>query len=338
MRIERNLPLTEIDLSDPDSKVDSVDMLADYFELLAFFSSDSISFPENFEDEYESHEDELEYDEYGSEEKDKYANDDGLLDEVERKIIERKHILQDTYPFIVDSDSEMLTFKKEGLTCGQVAYILSLLLSNICESSDKYSSRILLGTSDEIGKLQTYFECFGVAAMASEVCGKVLAASSLIFDGSTDFNELENVARTLESMKFYPNNYSPGCQDDGGLYVFAARLYSDGLPGCSAALAQVVTGKNWEDKAARGASEVMSMWLSKEKLIITRNYSIIPFAKSKGHEFERWIYQYGQILHRMRLPLRVEQALSDREEDIPVEVVKQIDNARTWVMSHSADE
>ena len=329
MKSKLAFPIGKIDLSSNEKQIDSIDTMADYFELSAYFSVGPISFPENFDDEYGMTNDETE-----TGVKSRFEDEDGLLKKIEKKIVQRKDILQDVYPFEIDEEDEILECQKSNFSYGQIAYLLSVILTNIGSSSSMLYGTNLYPENCEIVQMRRYFECFGVAAMAAEIGGKSWAVGSPRPDRSSFFNKLRSIENTLGFIKFDPQRYARKNQKDGGVDVFAARMYPDGLPGILTAIAQVATGKNWQKKARGETDAFMSMWFRPSKLVRTQRYNIIPFAKSEGLDFEYWCHEYGLILHRMRLPVRVEQAFRNHRGDIPDDVVGKINDARVWIKSY----
>lgn len=329
MKSKLAFPIGKIDLSSNEKRIDSIEMMADYFELSTFFSDGCISFPANFDHEYE-----MKIDDTKTGVKNKFEDEDGLLRWVERKIVQRKDILKEAYPFKIDEEEEILYFQKSDFSYGQVAYLLPLILANIGSSSSMLHGTSLYPVNCEIIQMRRYFECIGAAAMAAEINGKTWAVGSPRPDGSSFFDKLTSIADTLGFIKFKRKPYARGHQQDGGIDVFAAHMYPDGLPGFLTAIAQVASGKNWEEKAKSDTSGFMSMWFMHSELIVTQRYNIIPFSKSEGADFSYWCHEYGLILHRMRLPLSVEQAFRDRRDDISDDIVGKIDDAHAWLKSY----
>ena len=323
---------------DSDRRKPDHDLLTDYLELCAYFSRSEISILDNIENKIELNEHE-EGDDIDS----KMKNEDGPLDEIVRKIADRKDNLKDAYPFVIDINSATLRYKGENLSHGQCAYILSLVLSNIYGTSKIFEKSELHPTKREERILRKYFEYFSVAALAVETNGHAWQFGSPRIGEKKFLKKLERVCKFL-GLIYRPVEFAPKHQKDSGIDVISARPYRDNLPGYIFAIGQVSTGGNWRKKRVLGNDEFKETWLSRDVPISSSLiYHIIPFARSR-HDFFRDCIIFERILHRTRLPFLVNKAAQlnrvncitmSSDDSVLIEAYEELSKAIEWIKSYS---
>lgn len=332
MSSKLQFPYGEFDRENPN-----LDLLADFFELCAYFSKEKISIPENFGDKFQILQD--------GEDSDigvKLDSEDGPLDEVVRKIADRRSDLENAYPFVIDTNNITLRYKGEDLSHGQCAYILSLVLSNIYGTSKIFESSELHPTKQEATILRRYFEYFSVAALAAETNGHAWQFGSPRIGERSFKKKLEKVCRFL-GLKYRPVEFAPSNQKDSGIDVLSARPYRDNLPGFIFAIGQVSTSKYWRSRRILGNDEFKEIWLSRDvPMGSSLIYHVIPFARSR-HDFFHDCVIYNRILHRTRLPFlvnkaahlnRIECITMSSDGGVLVEAYEELSKAIEWVKSY----
>ena len=328
-----SFPYEQLDREEPN-----LDLLADFFELYAYFSSEKISIPDNFGDKFQILQDDEDRD-IGA----KLDSEDGPLDEVVRKIADRSNDLENAYPFVIDATNTTLRYRKEDLSYGKCAYILSLVLSNMYGKSGILKDSDLKPTKSEEVYLRRYFEYFSTAAMAVEINGHSWIFASPRPDRTKFLEKLKRVCNFL-GLIYDRSCYAPKNQKDSGIDVLSARPYRDNLPGFIYAIAQVSTGQDWKSKGVIRESEFLNFWTSRDVPVVSPLiYHIIPFARSK-HELFRDCTRFERILHRTRLPLLVEKATylnrtseikSLYDSGVLVEAYEELSEAADWVREYS---
>ena len=102
----------------------------------------------------------------------------------------------------------------------------------------------------------------------------------------------------------------PSSPENDGIDVMAYRKHSDGLPGFLPVMAQVATGKNWKEKSIRNhlVDVFPYRWSSPPPCSPMIPCHVIPFARP-GDMFGDEVRELGNVLHRLRLPKRVHEAV-----------------------------
>lgn len=341
------------------------DLAADFLELCAFFSEGEsvpvgrlLDEQENVDFDYgtaahEAHQMErLEFDavsgnvedtnmidgEYGFAESGSDRETQVVYETVAR-IRSRVDALQEAYPFHLSADGAALKYKNHDLSCGQATYIVCLILSNL-----KSMSSILfqsgLHPDEESGedmKIRRLFQFLGTAALGGEINGDSWSFGFPRLDGSDFHKRLAEIWGKIDDGTLKASEGVSESPKDGGVDVIAARLHRDGLPGFILAMAQIATGADWKRKKIRGPvlDGFLESWFGKPPRSRIMCYHIIPLALSDA-QFKIQCVEAGSLLHRLRVPYRVEEAkrLHDAKT-ISVEGIEQLDAVIEWVKEYS---
>lgn len=125
-----------------------------------------------------------------------------------------------------------------------------------------------------------------------------------------------------------------GDQDDR-VDVLAARRHRDGLPGFPLAAAQVATGADAREKSLRGhLCAFRRRWFKEPpETDFMPPYMIVPFAMADDR-FVDYVRVMGNVLHRLRVPQRVEEAARLVETGVAVEGYDRLAEAARWVVNY----
>lgn len=116
--------------------------------------------------------------------------------------------------------------------------------------------------------------------------------------------------------------------------VFAARIHPDQQPGFLLAAAQVATGRNWKEKSLLGHVEAFKRrWFADAPVTRFIPYMIVPFAID-DLTFRDHVSFLGNVLHRLRVPLRVSEARELRDAGVKIEAYDQLQAVVDWVASY----
>ena len=314
---------------------------ADYVELTAFFAFDSqvlidqslrIPTADEFQDTSEDDIDIVDEQAVGSS-----FFEDTLKYSIVEKIDQRRRVLGDAYPFKLDCSGETLTFPSNDLSKAQTAYVLSLVLSNLKSMSSILDRSGLHPDSGEERKLRNYFQYFATAALAAELNGRSWSFGFPRHDGSGFFEKLNEIWEVIRDGKPQAAPSAPKKPKDGEIDVFAIRKHPDDLPGFLFAVAQVATGRDWTKKSIYGKFDRVftGRWFNGEKPVFqVLHYHIIPFARP-DESFRDDCLNFGNVLHRLRVPYLVAEI-----EQVPgrceaVEAFGLLSEAVEWIASYS---
>ena len=160
----------------------------------------------------------------------------------------------------------------------------------------------------EVTELRQYFQYFATAALAAEIGGKAWSFGFPRPDESPFLCKLRKIWRDIRDGYVEKQEGAPTHTKDDGFDVIAARLYKDQLPGFLFAVAQVATGKDYRKKSLKGHLEVFKRrWFGPEPATTFIPYMIVPFA-IKRSQFLDDVRVMGNVLHRLRVPIRVSEA------------------------------
>lgn len=254
----------------------------------------------------------------------------GTVNEMET----RRRYLRDAYPFDVDDRGEVVECVMTHRSLGQVAYVLSLLLSNLRSVSPILSGSCVHPTDSEVRRLRKYFEYFATAALAAEIQGDAWSFGYPRPDGSPFLRKLDNIWANLGDGQVARQIGAPPSPKDGGVDVFAARQHRDRLPGFLLAVAQVSTGRRTDAKSLKGTiSPFLGRWFARRPVTDVIPYMIVPFARDR-EAFVGDVRVYGNVLHRLRVPRRVAEASALVEAGVTVEGYDRLGEASRWVSEY----
>lgn len=248
----------------------------------------------------------------------------------------RARILGDSYPFLVDDGGFLVTYTSEELSNSQAAYLLSLILSHLKSMSPVLKHSTVYPTEKEVADLRQYFQYFATAALAAEIRGKAWSFGSPRPDKSGFWEKLREIWHVLQDGEVSPDPSAPNKPNDDQIDVFAARPHDDELPGFLLAAAQVATGANWKEKSLRGHLDKAfpRRWFSRQPATDMLCYHVIPFDRPP-EIFRDDVLQFGNVLHRLRVPRRVHEAEAMYADGVIIEAFDLLTDAREWLAEFS---
>ena len=300
------------------------DLAADYLELKAFLSTDHQSLSNDIVSALD----------LGDSDIDRTSCDDLVAGAINRMKL-RQDILVEAYPFAIDIDGDVISFIDGKSDYGKTAYLISLLLSNLRSLSPLIDCEELHPTEKEVAEFRKYFQYFATAAIAAEIQGPAWSFGFPRPDGTGFIQKLSEIWAVLKDGSVSPDPSSPAKPKDDGVDVFAWRKQSDGLPGFLLVAAQVATGKNWRDKSIKSNIDgiFQARWFSRWPVTEIVAYHVVPFACSDDDKFRDHVLLLGNILHRLRLPRRVSEAVLIKD-DVKIEAFDQLDKAENLICSY----
>ena len=314
-----------------DKPPHDLDLAADYLELTALLSHDRQAFGQDIVDALEQTADAdfVDVD-------DELRRREEISSSAINRIARRGRVLKNSYPFILDQDGHVVTFIADEPTFGHAAYLISLLLSNLRFVSPLLDTADVHPNNEEIKAMRLHFQYFATAAIAAEVVGPAWSFGHPRPDGSGFIEKLTEVWQSIKDGAVKPRNSAPANPKDDLVDVFARREQRDDLPGFVLAAGQVATGKKWKDKSilAHADRGFYSRWFSPEPTTRLVPYHIIPFARPDD-EFPDDVIMLGNLLHRLRVPHRVDEAKILVERGVNVEAYDLLGNAVDLVVKYS---
>ncbi len=318
------LPLDEV----TGLRID-VDLVADYLELTALFAKDDVARASDLanaasvgpEEALPGLQEEMEH---GAEE---------IVASAVMRVKRRQNVLDSAYPFELDKEGSMLTCVFDGESLGHSSYVLSLVLSHLRAVSPVLNDTRLQPSEDEARRLRRYFQYVATAAMAAEVQGQAWSFGFPRPDGSGFLPKLVEVWQELRDGYVEEQTGAPKQPKDDHIDVFAARTHSDRLPGFLLAAAQVATGANAWTKSLKGhLGAFRSRWFRTQPVTDFIPYMVVPFA-TDDEKFVDRIRTTGNVLHRLRVPLRVVEAEQLHRAGVLIEAYERLPEVASWAAS-----
>ena len=246
----------------------------------------------------------------------------------------RRGALGSAYPYKLDDAGDILECEWRSDSLGQTTYVLCLILSNLQASSPIMNGSTAHPNDAEVSELRQYFQYFATAALAAEIGGTSWSFGFPRPDHSSFLTKLKEIWRVIRDGHIEAQVGSPTHPKDDQVDVFAARPHPDRLPGFLLAAAQVATGNNWKEKSLRGhLSAFKSRWFGLQPVTDFLTYMIIPFARP-DEEFIDDVRTMGNVLHRLRIPRKVEEAEQLLEAGISIEAYDLLEEAVQWVADY----
>ena len=307
-----------------------LDLASDYLELKAIFSADRQSFSEDIVDALELAA-EAEFDDVNAEIE---AREDVAAGAVAR-MTSRKRALATAYPFDLDDRGDAIFFTAEQPDLGQAAYLVSLLLSNLRALSPLLDGSEMHPSDHEVRQLRQHFQYFATAAIAAEIGGPAWSFGHPRPDGTGFIKKLSEIWSVLKDGSVKADPTAPAAPKDDQVDVFAWREQRDGLPGFLLVAAQVATGRNWKDKSIKShiGRVFAARWFDRTPATEMVAYHVVPFARP-DHKFRDDVLVLGNVLHRLRVPRRVTEAVDLARNGVTIEAIDQLEAATEWIRSY----
>ena len=246
----------------------------------------------------------------------------------------RRGALGSAYPYKLDDAGDILECEWRSDSLGQTTYLLCLLLSNLRSSSPILDGSTAHPNDAGVSELRQYFQYFATAALAAEIQGTSWSFGFPRPDHSSFLAKLTEIWRVIRDGRVAARVGAPTRPKDDQVDVFAARPHPDRLPGFLLAAAQVATGDNWKEKSLRGhLSTFKSRWFGAQPVTDFIPYMIIPFARP-DEEFIDDVRTMGNVLHRLRVPRKVEEAQQLQKAGVSIEAYDRLEEAGRWVADY----
>ena len=306
------------------------DRAADFLELAAFFAEEGTVATSDLansadigaSEDYADLQDEME------------SGNEDLVSGTVNRIDHRSRVLRVTYPFCLDEGGDILSLALDEHEFGQAAYVLSLVLSNLRSMSPVLDQSPFHPEDAEVRTMREHFQFFATAALAAEIHGDAWSFGFPRPDHSPFLGKLREIWHLFGDGNVGPQAGAPAQPKDDQVDVFAARLHADRLPGYLIAAAQVATGKDADQKSLKGhLSAFKSRWFATQPVTDFIAYMIVPFAMADS-QFVDWVRTMGNVLHRLRLPLRVADAARLIADGRTIEGYDRLPDAARWVAQY----
>lgn len=320
------LPRDRFDRTSPPN----VDLAADFLELKALLSQDGQCLSQDIVDALE-----LAADEDSRDVDDQIRNREEIASVAVNHMSFRRNVLGGTYPFVIDDTGSVIDFAGEKKNLGHTAYLTSLVLSNLKAVSPLLNEPDLHPTREEINRFRQHFQYLATAAVAAEVGGPAWSFGFPRPDGSGFIAKLTEIWESLRDGRVEAGTSAPSSPKDDRIDIFAWREQNDGLPGFLLIAAQVATGRNWKSKPIRDhvTRAFPTFWFNPPPATSMVAYHVIPFARP-DEEFRRDVLELGNILHRLRVPIRVREAGRLVSNGVAVEAYDLLSDASDWIWSY----
>lgn len=247
----------------------------------------------------------------------------------------RNRVLDSAYPFTLDAGGDILTFKLDERSFGQAAYVLSLVLSNLRSVSPVLDGSNHHPDEDEVRRLRIHFQYCATAALAAEARGDAWSFGFPRPDGSPFLGKLEEIWRQLRDGRVQAQTGAPRQPKDDQVDVLAAHMPPDRLPGFPLFAAQVATGANWRGKSLKAhVGAFKSRWFATQPVTDFIPYMIVPFAAADT-QFVDDVRIMGNVLHRLRVPRRVAEAVRLVKAGVTIEGYDRLAEVLQWVTDYS---
>ena len=307
-----------------------VDLAADYLELTAFFAADSTARTSDLANAASlgAAEDHVDV------QAEMFDGEEEIVCSAASRIQTRRDALGTAYPFVLDDRGDVLTCELNEESFGQTAYVLSLVLSNLRAVTPILEGSDLHPGDAEVPRLREYFQFFATAALAAEVQGHAWSFGFPRPDGSPFLRKLEQIWLQLGDGRVEAQAGVPQRPKDDQVDVFAARPHLDRLPGFPLAAAQVATGRNAREKSLKGhLGAFKSRWFGTQPVTDFIPYMVVPFATA-DNQFVDDVRVMGNVLHRLRVPRRVEEAARLIKAGVAIEGYDRLAEAAHWVSDY----
>ena len=311
------------------AKIDA-DLAADYLELAAFSATDASVRTSDLVNaaSLAAAEDHVDVDSafrHGEEE---------IVSCAVARIADRIRVLEEAYPFALDAGGDVLTCELQEQSAGHAVYVVSLVLSHLRSVSSVLDGSGFHPDEQETRRLRTLFQYCATAALAAEVQGPAWSFGFPRPDGTGFIEKLTDIWGQLADGRVEVQTGAPNSPKDDQVDVFAARPYPDRLPGFLLAAAQVATGKNWKEKSLKvHVGAFWARWFASQPETEALVYMIVPFARPDD-QFVDDVRVTGNVLHRLRVPGRVAEAVQLAKAGVKIEGCDRLAEVRRWVADY----
>lgn len=314
-----------------DSVQPDLDLAADYLELSAFFSDDRQALSQDIVDALE-----IAADGGFNDVDDEIRMREDIAAGAVNRMDSRQRVLRGAYPFGIDDAGDVVTFTADEPTYGQAAYLISLVLSNLNSVTPLLENSSVYPTDADVHELRQHFQYFATAAIAAEIVGPAWSFGFPRPDGTGFIPKLNEIWNSIKDGDVSPDPSAPNRPKDDQVDVFARREQRDDLPGYLLAAGQVATGADWRGKSilAHASGAFYRRWFKRQPVTQLIPFHIIPFARP-DELFRDDVNILGNVLHRLRVPYRVDEAKILADKGIVIEAFDRLELAVEWTKNYA---
>lgn len=258
---------------------------------------------------------------------------------------QRSQILQDSYPFNYEEDTQCFVLKNdnlEDLSADKHIYLYCLYFSHMS------ASRLFSGLSSPTNQHRDYLQIAATIAFAGYLQGHSISFGWPRPNGSNFYSALNRAIGLIGEGSLRPftevNRYLQTIDHkDAGVDVIAWKNCNpnDNFPGSKIIyFAQVASGNNWRSKAIKeDINRIQNHWLSQKIYRIT-DAIVIPFDFENDDEtvthdqISIYADEFGAILHRLRIPTYFQKGIELLTSDpqLLIERTDEVNNIRQFVI------
>lgn len=269
---------------------------------------------------------------------DDQTNDIGELDalreqklsEIEQEINFRSASLQDSYPFTLSIDGEVLELRGPSQRSLAAVYLCCLILSHVTNSP-------ILTQPPADGEIRDvrkrHFQVIATLALAGAARGPSISLGWPRIDGTTILETVSRacIATQTGIARQQPATVANPAAKDGGIDVLAATPSGDRPPPARFFFGQAASGHKWPEKSARDDHEDFIIHYYDEPPNCNFSFATICPFRIKEDLFNSRHRRHGEILDRTRVPLLASLALGLSNEGHQVDEIDNIGALNFWV-------
>jgi hypothetical protein len=307
-----------------------VSLLADWLELVAFFSDRSVARFDEIDNSIVIQEEADPVDNAAAD-----SEKDERRERIEGEITERTARLADAYPFVLSDDGEELRLKPRGQRTAACFYLICLILSHVTRSP-------ILEALPSLKKVaflrRRHFQALATMAVAGHVTGPALSFGWPRPGGVKITAAIERACALsgTGTPRIPPGPVASSYVKDGGMDVIAWRPSIAGNPPpAEMCFGQAASGHGWRLKNA--PDEVTDFYASfylDQPECAAVGVTIVPF-RLEPDDYAMHGRRHGSILDRLRTPRAALEGLRLAcDNGVIVDEIEHIPSMNMWLVRY----